>query len=270
MVTKEVSVILLDIRNFTDNYSYFNSQNDKRFHIFIEEICSEGLKLAQNISRDDNIYFNSTGDGFIIIFSSELHYMECYLFALLFNYFFIGKSLKFETDTGTKISFGMGLESGIVDRLNITGKTSTNYTFLGDVINHVSRIESLTKIFADTTLIIGNRINHLLVKKLYDFDYDSISNTLTNDSVYNPDKIDLLNNTNKAMLLKYNSKFILKGINTPVPLFRLSSYLLKKRDDLFISLINLLSEKLNKKDFVIEYVSNFDRRESLTKKFFSS
>jgi len=267
MVTREVSVILLDIRNFTDNYSYFNSKNDKRFHLFIEEICSEGLKLSQNISKNENIYFNSTGDGFIIIFSSELHYIECYLFALLFNYFFIGKSLKFEAETKTKISFGMGIESGIVDRLNITGKSSTICTYLGDVINHVSRIESLTKIFADTTLIIGNRMNHLLVEKLYDFDYDSISDTVTNDPVYNPDKIDLLNNTNKAMLLKYSSKFILKGINNPTPLFRLSSYLLRKRDDLFISLINLLSEKLNRTDFINEYMSNFDRRESSIKKF---
>jgi len=249
----ETSVVVFDIRNFTDNYLFFSSIKDNQFKKFIEDICSYGYNLALKISDgENNFYFNTTGDGFILLFFSDYHFIKCYLWGLLFNYYAIKKCNEFENITDRSMSFGIGIESGDVEQISIKNNPNPIYTYLGNVINIASRIESLTKTIARTTLIIGDEINQLLVKTLYNIDYRSKREDARKSSdEKNTNKINnLLNETNQKMLVNYISLITLKGVDKPIAIYRLSPHFFKKDNEVFLRLINSLSSIIDKNFYI--------------------
>ena len=253
----DASAAIFDLRNFTDNFSFFSAKNDDRFNKFVEKICSAGNDLALNISDEKDFYFNSTGDGFLILFFSENHFIKCYLWGLLFNYFAKEECKKFCKITEKEMSFGIGIESGSVEQIIIKDNPNPIYTYLGNVINVASRIESTTKTFARTTLIIGDEINQLLVKELYGINYQSGRRDAYNS--YNEEntnkKYNFLNETNQKMLVNYIARIILKGVNKPLSIYRLSPHFFKKNHKVFKRLINDLSKIIGKENFVKDYLS---------------
>jgi hypothetical protein len=238
----EASASIFDLRNFTENYSCFSRNNDERYNKFIEDICSYGYKLALNISGENDFYFSSTGDGFLLLFFSKNHFVKCFLWGLLFNDFAYNECKKFTTECDIKVSFGIGIESGNVEQIIISDEYQ-KFTYLGNVINIASRIESLTKVIAKTTLIIGEEINQLLVKALYDIDYkaERIKAKECNDENETSTIVNSLNRINQEMLINYISEVSLKGVEKPLFIFRFSPHFFRMDHEVFKRLINKLS-----------------------------
>ena len=63
-MNQDCTVIMLDIRNFTDTFSKFCDDND--FFRLIEDVYKTGIVLAEDFTGTD-FYINSTGDGFLLI-----------------------------------------------------------------------------------------------------------------------------------------------------------------------------------------------------------
>ena len=185
------TVLMFDIRNFTDNLFYFSEKKDNSFTQFIKKLIEEGTYLTKHFSNNEEFYINSTGDGFLIIFFGNNHEIRCFLLGLVLTIKFNKLCKDFNKKNNRNISFGIGLESGTVEKIITKGIVNNPYTYLGNVINIAARIESETKSHARANMLIGQEINNSLVKKVFNIDYHSLMNTVKN----NPHNVELVNQT---------------------------------------------------------------------------
>ncbi len=255
----ESSVLVLDIRNFTSNLIYFEQENNNAFIIFIEKIWRTGFALTKIISGDNSFYNNSTGDGFISIFFGKDHYKNAYLLGIKL-YFFLEEICKtFSKEYNRKVSFGIGIESGIVKKITNAKNENINHTYIGNVINKAARIEAETKSHARAFLLIGNKLNNILVKELFNEDYHQLMKSVKdnpNDTDQINKTIDKMNRLNQYLMLSYIFEHNLKGVDSPVPIFRLSPTLAHFKKQLYNELINKLTDKET-----IEKINIFLRKE---------
>ena len=75
---KECSAVVFDIRDFTNNLINFTEKNDPFFIKYVEYIQNIGIKLARKASPITPFY-NSTGDGFLMIFFSTMHFANAFV-----------------------------------------------------------------------------------------------------------------------------------------------------------------------------------------------
>jgi hypothetical protein len=118
------------------------------------------------------------------------------------------------------ISFGIGIECGNVWEMKIQNKDgSVNTTYLGNVINMVKRIESQTKTFDDTELLVGGNIYDYLMQDLYTVEY-------ANARLFKTNYIEILRSKpslvlmSENIMLYYIFKLKLLGIENALPIFR--------------------------------------------------
>jgi len=248
----EASVLIFDIRNFTDTLKNFETKNDDSFLLFVQDVCSLGYNIYSQLSPCNNIYFNTTGDGFLVIFGRENHYITCYLFGILFSIITANKFTAFNHNEDENISYGIGMESGMVKEIIISTGPNGLCTYIGNVINIASRIEAETKNHARANMVIGCQINQLLVKKLYDIDYLSLMEEVKNSNSIEKitNLIDKMNKINQKLLLSYIFEHNLKGIDRPMPLFRLSPSLLKREEKNFDTVIGHLSRIIGREKYI--------------------
>jgi hypothetical protein len=239
----EASVVVFDTRNFTDNFKHFNEKNDSTFIEFINRTWQIGLDVAELINGEDKFYINSTGDGFITIFFGSNHATKSYLYGLLITTIMTKKCNDISMSTERKISFGIGIESGFVQKITVDILDNKFETYLGNVINTAARIEAETKSHARAKMIIGIELNTLLVKSLLGQDYKLLMENVKkypNDPDLAMENIEKMNNLNQQLMLSYIFEHTLKGVDNPVPLFRLSPTLSYNKNQLFISVIDKL------------------------------
>ncbi|MDR0640943.1 MAG: hypothetical protein LBG07_00615 [Treponema sp.] len=244
---KEVcSVCILDTRSFTDNLRYFSQYNDDSFVRLIQILCQNGLSLASKIDNEGNFYFNSTGDGFIIIFFGGDSSVKCYLYSLIINKINREECAKFKEKKNREIRFGIGLEFGTVEKIAMNSSVYNIVTYIGDVVNIASRIEEETKNHFRADIIIGESINRDIVKKLYDVDYDEIVRKVKENSDMKKVSryLSMLNSVNHNMLLTFLSEHRLKGVEKQISLFRVSPTLAKNNSPYFYRFINNCSKYL--------------------------
>ncbi|GHV72357.1 hypothetical protein AGMMS49928_29070 [Spirochaetia bacterium] len=241
------SVCIFDTRSFTDNLRYFSKIDDTDFIELIKILCQNGLQLASELDKGNNFYFNSTGDGFITIFFGNNSSIKCYLYSLILSKKNKDECIKFKEKKNREIKFGIGLEFGTVERVEINSSEYKIITYIGDVINITARIEAETKNHFSANIMMGENINKDIVKKLYNIDYDDIvkkvkiSNNIKSVTKY----LNMLNTINHKMLLTFLSEHILKGVEKQVALFRVSPTLSKRDSPYFHNFIKKCTEHLN-------------------------
>ena len=155
------SVCIFDTRSFTDNLRYFDQLKDDSFVRLIQTLCQNGLTLASSIAKD--FFFNTAGDGFIIIFFGENASVKCYLYSLLLKEINGKTCTEFKKSKGKEIHFGMGLECGTVVKMEVKTNDKTFVTYIGDAINNAARMESETKHYFSDEIMIGSKINNDIV-----------------------------------------------------------------------------------------------------------
>jgi class 3 adenylate cyclase len=260
METIDASVLIFDIRNFTDNLKYYEERKDDSFLLFVQEICSCGHNIYRQLSPCNNLYFNTTGDGFLLVFGENNHFITCYLFGIIFNIIATRKFTSYNKIADKKLSYGIGIETGKVKKIIISDTPDYLFTYIGNVINIASRIETETKNHARTNMIIGNQINQLLVKELYNVDYSSLMEEVKtqNNEERIPILINEMNIINHGLLLSYMFEHNLKGVDEPIPLFRLSPSLLKQDEKNVNNIIERLAKIINRKDNITHIMEEAD------------
>ena len=251
METLDASVLIFDIRNFTDTLKHYETINDDSFLSFVQDICSIGYNIYTQLSPCNNIYFNTTGDGFLIVFGGENHFITCYLFGIIYNIIVSKCFIVFNKKASKNFSYGIGMETGTVKKITISVSNNL-YTYIGNVINTTSRIEAEAKNHARANLIIGSQINQLLVKKIYDKDYNSLMEEVKTSSTEEKivALINEMNKINQGLLLSYIFEHNLRGVDKPMPLFRLSPSLLQQDKRKPSSIIKRLSQIINREDYI--------------------
>jgi class 3 adenylate cyclase len=241
------AVCIFDTRSFTDNLRYFSQFNDDSFVRLIQVLCQNGLSLASKIDRENDFYFNSTGDGFILIFFGGDSSVKCYLYSLIINKINREECAKFKEEKNKEIRFGIGLEYGTVEKIAMKSGARSIVTYIGDVVNIASRIEEETKNHFRADIIMGESINRDIVKKLYGIEYDEIVKKVkdNNDMKKVSKHLDTLNSVNHDMLLTFLSEHRLKGVEKQISLFRVSPTLAKGDSPYFYRFLNNCSTYLN-------------------------
>ncbi len=243
---REASSLMFDLRNFTPTLQKFEKEDPDTFLSFLQTVTVDALKLLKMVEGRERAYYTSTGDGFLLCFFGEYHYVSAYLFALAFEKITGSRVAQFKKENGYELGFGMGLECGYLRGVQVVESDRQVITYIGQVINTTARIESVTKILGRTNLIIGQEMNQKLVKLLCNEDYsDLIQQTLNaKNSEESAKIIRQMNDLNQKLLVAYIFEHNLKGVETAQPLFRLSPSLAKPEKPAIKEMIKKLAEIL--------------------------
>ncbi|MBL7959176.1 hypothetical protein JNL27_02950 [bacterium] len=243
---RDASSLMFDLRNFTPTLQKFEQDGPDRFLSFLQSITVDALKLLKIVEGRERSYYTSTGDGFLLCFFGEFHYVSAFLFALVFEKVASARVKQFEKENGYPLGFGMGLESGSLRGVQVVESDRQVVTYIGQVINTTARIESVTKMLSRTNLIIGQEMNQKLVKLLFNADYSELINqTLNAKNSEEAAKIILkMNELNQKLLVAYIFEHNLKGVESAQPLFRLSPSLAQSEKPAVKDMIKKLTEIL--------------------------
>lgn len=257
---RDATSLMFDLRNFTPTLQKFEQEDPDRFLSFLQAITVDALKLLKIVEGRERSYYTSTGDGFLLCFFGQFHYVSAFLFALVFEKIAGVHVMQFEKDNGYPLGFGMGLESGSLRGVQVVESDRQAVTYIGQVINTTARIESVTKVLARTNLIIGQEINQKLVKLLFEADYSELINqTLNAKNSEEAAKIIVrMNELNQKLLVAYVFEHILKGVQTAQPLFRISPSLANPEKPAIKEMIKKLTDIL-KIDYSL-LTKNFDEK----------
>lgn len=244
--------VITDIRNFTGTFENFQNNNSDDFLHLLEDYYQIQHDISKIISK--NMYINNTGDGVLTIFKSKNNHLDGYAYALSI-YRCLNKLFKeFSIKYNNNISFGIGADSGYV--WDVGRNMDFLDTYVGSVINRSCRIEGNTKLFAGTKAAIGNYLYMKLLnstnKKVYDFvnDFEGEYDDLLNDH-----KDMVLASEN--LMLHYIFEMVLKNLNKPLPLFRVSENLVNK-DNIYYSVLSKLVSK-RKYNELKKYIEDYER-----------
>lgn len=238
--------VITDIRNFTGIFEHFQLEESDDFLKFLEEYYKIQSQCANIIcNNEEDLHISSTGDGVLTIFFSENSPREGYAFLLSIHRYLTMMTKSFTEKSGIETSFGIGADSGHVWDVGKNMEIKLD-TYVGNVINRSSRVESLTKEFGDTRAAIGNFLYRDLMRDLYPKAFEVMEDYKDKyDSLLNeyPDVVLL----SKELMLVYLYEMVLKNIEKPLPIFRLSEYMTRD-DNLFWSVMDKLlsSDKIRK------------------------
>ena len=226
--------IFLDVRNFTGLMKEFSGNPE--FLELIKNVYKTGQTIVSSFCTKYEYYINSSGDGFLCIIFGENHYIKAYLMGILLLEHLPDFFIKFFTNRDDhelgegQYYFGVGMESGYVEQVK-TPLIKHKYieTYLGDAINQSARIESLCKEHGRAPMLYGPEINNLLSENVFNVPYtdlvkeakDSHSQECANVEY---DEMDAIN---RKLLSTYIYEHKLKGVDNPIPIFRISPTQLK-------------------------------------------
>jgi hypothetical protein len=244
---REASSLMFDLRNFTPTLQKFESEDPDAFLSFLQSITADALKLLKIVEGRERAYYTSTGDGFLLCFFGQHHYVSAFLFALVFEKVAGSRVAQFQKEKGYQLGFGMGLESGYLRGVQVVESDRQAITYIGQVINTTARIESVTKMLARTNIIIGQEMNQKLVKLLCNEDYSDLirQSASAKNSEEAAQVIRKMNDINQKLLVAYIFEHNLKGVESAQPLFRLSPSLAKAEKPAIKDMIKKLTEILH-------------------------
>jgi len=150
-------IVITDIRNFTGTFGQFQKMGSSDFRDdFVQSFYDIHVKIAESISKE--FWFNSLGDSMILIFFGENYYKDAYTFSMILHKIMKNRCQIFNEQYDTQISFGIGVETGEVWKMDIKNSFGTHITYLGNTVNSVKRIETQTKSFGETEMLVGGNM----------------------------------------------------------------------------------------------------------------
>jgi hypothetical protein len=233
MINEDINstVIFLDVRNFTPSLKEF-SKNPKFFEL-INDVYKCGLVAISSFCKENEYYINSTGDGFLAVIMGENHYIKAYLVGLIlvlhtkkwFETFYYNKKDSKLYPCEGKYFYGIGMESGHVEKIETpTIANKKVETYLGNVINISARIEALSKEHGRAPMLFGPTLNNLLSEKVLGVPYNELIEEAKNMKAQECANVEYaeMNKINLKLLSSYIFEHNLKGVDNPIPIFRLS------------------------------------------------
>lgn len=254
------TVAISDIRNFTYLFEIFQKNDNNGFLGFMEEYYSLGLRIAGLVSEENSFYITTAGDGILAFFFEEHHERRAYLYSLLLYQVMEKACSAFTRQHGYEISFGIGAETGYVQKVSSATEFGNLETYLGSVINIAARIEATTKNFHRTKLIIGEKLYSRLIQKLFKEEYQClVENSAALRKNYDEviEHHNKMNKLNQDMMLFYVFEHNLKGVDLPLPLFRLSPTLADMRKTSFLDVIGKLAVSREKYNKILSFLEEF-------------
>ncbi len=251
------TVAISDIRDFTYLFEIFQKNENNGFLRFMEEYYFMGLSIARLVSENDRFYMTTAGDGILAFFFEDHHERRAYLYCLLLYQVMEKACSAFTRQYGYDISFGIGAETGYVQKVSSVPEFGKLETYLGSVINIAARIEATTKNFHRTKLIIGEKLYKRLVQKLFKEEYQYLIENSA-DLRKNYDEVieyhNKMNKLNQDLMLFYVFEHKLKGVDLPLPLFRLSPTLADLRKTSFLNVIGKLAVSREKYNEILSFL----------------
>ena len=214
---KQSTAVITDIRNFSETFKNFQGKGSDEFLIFLGMYYANQMKLARTI--DKNVYQSPIGDGILSVFMGDDHYKHGFAYVIASHKLLNNMCDSFMKQHGGNISFGIGADSGNVWSIG----ADILKTYVGTVINRAARIESMTKMFANTTTAVGNSLYKSLIKSYFPAAYELMGSSTNYDQLLNLNPEAVL--ISKHFMLQYIFDMPLRGIQTDAPIFRLSQSL---------------------------------------------
>ncbi len=233
MINEDINstVIFLDVRNFTPSLKEFST--NPNFLELINNVYKCGLVTISSFCKESEYYINSTGDGFLAIIMGENHFIKAYLIGLIlvlhtkhwFEIFYSDKQDSKLYPSEGKYFYGIGMESGHVEKVETPSISNKKIeTYLGNVINISARIEALSKEHGRAPMLFGPTLNNLLSEKVFEVPYNELIDESKNMKGQECANIEYaeMNKINLKLLSSYIFEHNLKGVDKPIPIFRLS------------------------------------------------
>jgi len=160
--SKEVSVLFIDIRNFTSTTENMNPQD-------IVKMLNEFYEVVNKVVRKHDGFVNKyLGDGVMAVFGTPLPLENHGRNAVS-----AGKEIINEVSKIKNIKIGIGIYSGEAVAGNFGSRDRMEYTVIGNAVNYASRLEALTK-NVDANILISERT----INMINDIDFKYIGETL--------------------------------------------------------------------------------------------
>lgn len=224
--------VLVDLRNFTPslNAAGIDEQGTNRFCFTLADCYSATLDqcmraMAPAERADPQISVSSTGDGLLVVFMGPRHFANGLLAAFLLEAGLRETCQRYNDAHPSlpTLSFGVGVESGEVSRVSVGTKAVGVDTVIGHCINIAARVEALTKLIASAQVIVADSTVELCADAFYGQTFAGLrvqEAAAENDT----DRVALqkrMNEINRDMCLTFLDRYALKGVEAPVPLYRL-------------------------------------------------
>ena len=265
----DATAVLVDLRNFTPNLKASPVGADGS-NVFCEllahfyGICVEAAIIAVGASDTPPMYLNSTGDGVLMVFfDPDHHYRHGFLTTLMLNCTLRSVCETYNAEHGRPgvptTSFGIGIESGQVCRVTDTGRGGDVVveTYIGDCINVAARAEGFTKSVHETHAIVGVHTNSLLCRALCDANYQRLMNVALDQEIDDDARLaihDEMMTLNRRLCLTFMQVTVLKGVDEPIPLFRVSKQRARTENAQFQSLVQMLTRSPEHKAAVMSFL----------------
>lgn len=233
------TALMVDLRNFTPNLNAAPLRGDgasefcdflAQFYGLCLEACTVSMDEASRAAPP--LHVVSTGDGILAVFVGEAHMNSGYLAAIMLHSALPTICRDYNGTITTpgcpETSYGIGLESGAVTEVAAgpigSGRPAIR-TFIGQCINVAARAEAMSKALHNGNTILSGGIVERLCSSLYSESYQSLMDkalVADLDDVARLELHDLMNGLNRRLCLMFIHHHRLKGVVSPVPLFRLA------------------------------------------------
>lgn len=253
----DATVVIVDLRNFTNTYEKYQKSNIDILLNYMDDYYKKGIQIADISSLSNDYFISSTGDGLLVIFMGKGHERSGYIFSLVFYQLANKMCEDFNMANNEKISFGIGIETGVVQEIVTKNKGKSIETYLGSVINSAARIETISKQYNRTKLVVGNRIYNKLSQELFPEEYKAIVEDAKHqrrDHSLSIKYHNEINQLNQKLMLFYIFEHNLKGVEFPVPLYRLSPTLADINKNTYYEVLQRLCDSKEKFDEVKSYL----------------
>jgi class 3 adenylate cyclase len=163
--------------------------------------------------------------------------------------------------TCPQTSFGIGIESGRVSRVRAQSPGDPGYplvdTYIGPCINVAARAEAMSKLLHRANTIIAQTINTLLCERLFGENYDALIARALDRALVDTERLalhDRMNDLNRRLCLTFIHHHHLRGVEQPMPLFRLANSTIYIGNPRFDALLALLTDDTAHLTDVIDFL----------------
>lgn len=223
--------VMVDLRNFTPNFDAAPVDGDgaNEFCSFLAEFYRMSIDACLTALAPEHradpaaIHTSCTGDGVLVVFLGRRHFAHGLLAAFLLEAS-LGRSCAARgTVAGVPaVDFGVGIESGEVSRIR-AGRAGAGFaTVIGHCINMSARMEALTKLLSDASVIVGDTTIERCAEALYGETFHALRDRarLAVDDAARLAVHDRMNTMNRDLCVTYLDRYNLKGVGEPSPLYR--------------------------------------------------
>lgn len=241
MPPTEATCVVIDLRNFTPNLNAAgcDASGVNTFCHFLAGFyaeCLDACLCALHGSQREAppLAIRSTGDGMLIVFDDpQWHVGHGFLATLLLHRKLMVLCESYNTKRqGSKLpltGFGIGVESGEIFRVAAEVGNPKGYpvvsTYIGECINVAARAEAVSKELHKAHTIVCPELNRRLNASILDVDYGKLQGkseaTMVSDEERQSSVRDMAQ-CNAKLCISFMHIHRLRGLATPIPLFRLS------------------------------------------------